>query len=72
MSKILSLEELNCTECGQGFSYDRKEILNTIDDFINEGLCLHDIYCDGCGELLTIKFKLDIDIIPYDESEIDD
>jgi hypothetical protein len=67
MNETSKFEDLICIECGASFPYDRSEILNTLDPLVEAGECLHDVYCDSCGELITIKFDLVAEVIPYDE-----
>lgn len=69
----MNTEDLCCPECDYSFSYDRDEIKNTLEPLIEEGVCMHDIYCDKCGEMLTVTFKLEVDIQVYeDEAGVDD
>lgn len=66
------MEKFKCPLCHEKFNYDIAEVEETLDLFITEKGCLHDINCDNCGELITIKFDLKITCVPYDFDDEDE
>lgn len=71
--KMKVVERFNCPFCNEAFNYEISELSATLDLFLEEKACLHDIECENCEKAITMKFNLEIECVPFDlDEEYDD